>query len=127
MTILRRVLVVEDDTATRELLIHFFQYHQVEVVAVSSGEDALDCPRTFVPTMIMVDLALPKMDGWTLLKRVKENPAWAPIPVVAMTLFHTERMSQQALDAGFKAYLAKPLNVITLIDVRQNLLVEKTG
>src|SRR4051812_40788515 len=101
MSLIQRVLVVEDDAGNREMLTRMFKLHNVKVVAAASGEEALTQIQQFSPSLIILDLALPGIDGWTVLKRLRENEALASTPIVAMTAYHTPEMAEEAKQVGF--------------------------
>jgi CheY-like chemotaxis protein len=122
MNLIQRVLVVEDEADSRDLMTRLFKFHNIRVVAAATAEEALQQLTQFSPNLIIVDLALPGMDGWTLLKRLKTNPSLSHTPIVAITAFHTAELAQEAIHAGFNAYFAKPLNVLTIINELEGLL-----
>jgi CheY-like chemotaxis protein len=115
MSLIQRVLVVEDDAGNRELLTRFFMINNVKVAMVSNGEEALIQAKAFSPNLIILDLALPGMDGWTVLKQLRGVSALAATPIVAMTAYHTPELAREAKHVGFTAYFAKPLNITTLM------------
>lgn len=122
VTSLQRVLVVEDELDSRNLLMRLFKYNNINVEAAATGEEALSQLKQFVPTIVIVDLALPGMDGWTVLKHIKSDPAFTNTPIVAITAFHTAELAKEAIEAGFSAYFAKPLNVNTLVKELEDLI-----
>jgi CheY-like chemotaxis protein len=123
MSRLKRVLVVEDDATTRDMLTRLFLYHSVHVVASSNGEEVLGILKHFTPDIIIIDLALPGMDGWTLLNHLKGQQKLAHVPMVAITAFHTDALKREAGDVGFDAYYSKPLNVNSLPAELEQLLL----
>jgi CheY-like chemotaxis protein len=64
---------------------------------------------------LIVDLALPGMDGWGFLREVQNNAATAHIPAVAVTAFHSANVARQTIEAGFKAYFPKPLDTMSFV------------
>jgi CheY-like chemotaxis protein len=79
----------------------------VDVVGVTNGEDGLEAVRRLRPAGVVLDIALPGMDGWELLSRLKQDPATAGIPVVVVSVLD-ERPRGLALGAA--SYLVKPVN-----------------
>jgi len=110
-----QVLVVEDEDDSMEFVRGLLEHHGIESVGVSTGEEALEVVKTMEPTLIIVDLALPGLDGWNLLKRFKAMPALRDVPRVAITAYHTAELAEQAIEAGFHAYFAKPLDTTSFV------------
>src|SRR5579859_1715998 len=104
------VLVIEDEDDSMEVVRGLLEHHGIESVGVGSGEDALEAVKEFQPSLILVDLALPGLDGWELLKQFNKIPTLNNVPRVAMTAYHTAELAEQAIEAGFAAYFAKPLD-----------------
>lgn len=109
------VLVVEDETDSLEFVQGLLEHHGVNSIGVSSGEQALDAVQEVHPNLIVVDLALPGLNGWDLLKRFKAMPALKQVPLVAITAYHTAELAEQAIEAGFDAYFAKPLDATSFV------------
>lgn len=105
----QRVLVVDDDGYGQEVVSKMLQFHHIEADMASSAEEALAKMRDYAYNLIVIDLALPKMDGWSLLQHIREKPDWATLPCVAITAYHDATVARDALKAGFTAYMAKPL------------------
>lgn len=115
-------LVVEDERDSMELVHGLLTYHGIPCVEAATGEDALKILRSQIPTLIVIDLALPGMDGWTLLKRIRQNPALAAIPRVAITAYHTAELASKAIEAGFDAYFPKPLDATSFVRELEDLV-----
>ena len=109
------VLVIEDEDDSRELVQELLEQHGIASVGVSSGEEALENLDAMQPNLIIVDLALPGLDGWQLLQRFKAKPTLKPVPCVAITAYHTAELAEQAIEAGFDAYFAKPLDTTSFV------------
>jgi CheY-like chemotaxis protein len=109
------VLVIEDETDSLEFVQGLLEHHGINSIGVSSGEQALDAIQEIRPNLIIVDLALPGLNGWDLLKRFKAAPALKQVPMVAITAYHTAELAEQAIEAGFDAYFAKPLDATSFV------------
>jgi CheY-like chemotaxis protein len=109
------VLVVEDERDIMDLVQSVFEHHGIRSVGVADAEKALDVLEDMQPTLIVIDLALPGMDGWGLLNSVRANKRLAKIPCVAMTAFHTPELAEQAIAAGFNAYFPKPFDPVSFV------------
>lgn len=111
-----QALIIEDEADAMELVQGVLAYYGIDSVGVSNGEDALIMLEGMTPTVMIVDLALPGIDGFTLLKRIQADRRWDLIPRVALTAYHHTRLPEQAIAAGFDAYFAKPIDAVSFAD-----------
>jgi CheY-like chemotaxis protein len=110
-----RILVIEDEPDSAEAVREMFEYNGIQSWSAATAEDALKMIPAVQPNVFVVDLTLPGMDGWKFLKTVRENPATAHVPAVAMTAFHSIHVGRQAIEAGFAAYFPKPLDTTSFV------------
>src|SRR5688572_10664807 len=113
------VVIVDDNDDARKLLTHVLQYCGAVVTCVGSAEDALVVLDRVRPDVIVSDLAMPRMDGYTFIRSVREMPAerGGTIPAIAITAFTEDYDSGKAYAAGFDAYLRKPLNLTSFCEL----------
>jgi CheY-like chemotaxis protein len=111
-----KVLVVEDEFDSIQMVSKILRHHGAEVYIARNGRECLAMLEKLAPTLIMMDLALPGMDGWETLQRIRANPQTAVIPVVAMTAYHSVNVGEDAHEAGFDAYFPKPLDTGSIIE-----------
>jgi CheY-like chemotaxis protein len=109
------VLVVEDEADSMELVQGLLGYYGIHSVGAASGEEALEILGEMQPNLIILDLALPGVDGWGILQAVQESPFLSHTPCVAITAFHTPELAEQAIGAGFSAYFAKPIDATSFV------------
>lgn len=109
------VLVVEDEADSMELVQGLLMHYGINSVGASTGEEALTVLESMTPTLIILDLALPGLDGWGVLAKVKAHRTLSRVPCVAITAFHTPELAEQAIGAGFTAYFAKPLDATSFV------------
>ena len=76
----------------------------------------------YIPSLFIVDLALPGMDGWSFLREIQSRPELAEVPSVAVTAYHATSVAQQAIEAGFTAYFPKPFQPQAFIDELSRIL-----
>ncbi len=105
-----QIIVVEDEFDSARMVSKILTYHGIEVFHVHDGNECLDMLESFEPTLIVTDLAMPGLDGWQTLSAIRSNPQTAHIPVVAITAYYSVDVAEEALNAGFDAYYAKPLD-----------------
>ena len=103
-------LVVEDEPDGQLVIAGILEYFNVAAEAVGTAEDALQVLAERQYHVAIIDLALPGMDGLGLVRAIRQNPSIANLPCVAITAYHTSSVKQQAIDSGFDAYFAKPLD-----------------
>lgn len=118
------VLVVEDDPDGQAVVSHILEYMNIRIDAASDAEEAARLlfkeGRRY--NAIIIDLALPGKDGWQLLAEVQKNPDTASIPCLAVTAYHTARLREEAISAGFIAYFPKPLEATSFARELETLL-----
>ncbi len=119
-----RILSVEDDPDGQELVFTILTHMNIPIDVAYNAEQAesLLFDQGIRYNVIIVDLALPGKDGWNLLSDIRANPYTRDIPCVAVTAFHTSKLRQDALRAGFKAYFAKPLEAMAFARQVQALM-----
>lgn len=110
-----QILVIEDESDSMEFVQGLLEHHGINSMGATTGEEALEMLERFRPKMIIIDLALPGLNGWDLLNAIKSNPALRKIPCVAITAYHTAELAEQAIEAGFSAYFAKPLDATSFV------------
>jgi CheY-like chemotaxis protein len=109
-----KILVVEDQAIESKLAVHVLSAAGHDVTGVDAAEEALAAIKDDRPSIILMDLRLPGMDGLTLVRKLKSDPTTHDIHIVAVTS-HPEKFSRaEAMAAGCDAYLEKPLSTGTL-------------
>jgi CheY-like chemotaxis protein len=117
-----RVLIVEDEADSSEVVQGILEFHKIQSWWAGTAEEALEMMEEVAPNLLVVDLALPGMDGWGLLKRLRQDAATAQIPAVAVTAFHSSAVARQAIEAGFAAYFPKPIDTHAFVSELQRVL-----
>ena len=117
-----RILVVDDNLANLKLAGDICECEGYEVDRAQSAERALEAIALRSPDLILMDLALPGMDGLALTRHLRSMPATRHIPVVALTAFAMRHDEERAREAGCDAYLAKPIDTRALPALLSGLL-----
>ena len=104
-----QVLVVEDHDVNRELTRTLVERRGFDVLLARDGKEGLELARQHRPALVLMDLAMPEMDGWAALRELRADEVLAGIPVVALTAHAMRGVEVQARAAGFDDYLTKPL------------------
>jgi CheY-like chemotaxis protein len=102
------VLVVEDYQDAREMYLEYLKFSGFRVAEARNGLEALERASELIPDVILMDLALPRMDGWEATRRLKAEPRTAHIPVVALTGHALSGHAEGAMKAGCEAFVTKP-------------------
>lgn len=110
------VLIVEDEHDSAQVVSEILSHHGATLHVVNGGEECLAALIKISPTVIVMDLSMPEMDGWQTLMEIRANPDTAHIPVVAVTAYHSTNVAADAVAAGFNAYFPKPLDAATFVE-----------
>lgn len=121
------VLIVDDEPDNLEIVAESLVFFGLSVKIARNGLEGLDLLKEFSPDLILLDLSMPKMDGWEMRSRVKADPATRDIPVIALSAHAMAGDMERALQAGFDGYLTKPVNIMTILDDIRSTLEENGG
>jgi CheY-like chemotaxis protein len=110
----RVIMVVDDYEATREILGVFLTAMGYDVIEACNGLEAVKIARSACPDLIIMDLAMPVMDGYGALRLLRELPEVSTVPVVACTAHDDSTQRAHATRVGFDELLAKPIDFIEL-------------
>jgi PAS domain S-box-containing protein len=110
----KRVLVADDNPAGRELVRESLAKHASSIIEASDGREALGKIRETRPDLVLLDIQMPEMDGYAVLREIRNDPALHGLRVVALTAFAMQGDRERALAAGFDDYLTKPVTVAKL-------------
>jgi len=106
----RPILLVEDNELNRDMLIRRLNRAGLEVIHAGDGQQALDLMVSEQPSVVLMDMNLPVMDGWTASRRAREDERIKDIPIIALTAHAMEADRLQALEAGCDDYATKPVD-----------------
>ena len=104
-----RLLIVEDHEELWDFLSRRLQRRGFDVAVAKDGQDGLNQARELHPDVMLLDMNLPVLDGWTIARTLKADPDTAGIPIIALTAHAMSGDKQKALDAGCNDYHAKPV------------------
>ncbi len=124
---MRKILVAEDDLASRELIREILETCGYQVLEARDGREALQRVEETAPDLVLLDIQIPVMDGFAVLRQLRQDSRFARLPVVAVTAYAMRGDREKALAAGFDAYLTKPLNAAALKKQLEQLLGKKRG
>ena len=116
------VLVVEDDRNLNLALVETLQAHGYTVVSAHNGREALDLLEGLLPDVIICDINMPVMDGYTFLQHTRATPEWRLLPFIFLTARTTTEDQRQAKAIGVEDYLSKPVDSRDLVAAIENAL-----
>ena len=108
---LAKILVVEDNQDNREMVVKALKFNGYEAVEAVDGEEAIEKAKAEHPDLILLDIFLPKMDGYEVTKRLKGDYEVRSIPIIALTAHAMKGNREEALAAGCDGYIPKPIDV----------------
>ncbi len=107
----KSVLHIEDNSENRLLVRRLLQADGFEVLEAENARQALEALRTIIPDIILLDINMPDMDGYTLTSKIKSTPALHNIPIVAITANVMRGDREKVFKAGCDGYIEKPIDV----------------
>jgi len=117
-----KILLVEDNEMNRDMLSRRLARRGYEVVIAVDGQQGIDLATSAAPDLILMDMSLPVVDGWTATRQIKAGPATAKIPVIALTAHAMAGDREQAMAAGCDDYDTKPIDLPRLLEKIKKLL-----
>ena len=121
-----KVFIVEDDEDIREIVIYALVSAGFEAVGFETGDDFFNAIELELPSLVLLDIMLPKDDGLTILKRLRSVSKTTKIPVIMLTAKNSEYDKVKGLDMGADDYISKPFGVMELIS-RVNAVLRRSG
>ena len=119
------ILLVEDNEMNRDMLSRRLERRGYKVAIAVDGKQGLEMAGTASPDLILLDLSLPEMDGWEVLRHLKQDPKKKDVPVIALTAHALVTDRDRALQAGFNDYDIKPVELPRLLKKMDTLLSER--
>ncbi|MGA9533031.1 MAG: response regulator [Anaerolineales bacterium] len=111
-----KILIAEDERDIRELITFTLRYHGYEVLSARNGEEALEFALKEHPDLVLLDVRMPRMDGYEVCRSIKENQATEHIPVVFLSAKGQEAEVKEGLDSGAVDYILKPFSPDSLVE-----------
>ncbi|MDQ7786335.1 MAG: response regulator [Thermodesulfovibrionales bacterium] len=118
----RTILVVEDNQDSRELVVKVLKNKGYQMIEAEDGEEAIQKALTERPNLILMDISIPKIDGYEVVKRLKSMEEFRDTPIVALTAHAMKGDREKFISAGFEGYISKPINVREFPELVRNYL-----
>jgi CheY-like chemotaxis protein len=119
------LLVADDEADSRGIVTYVLSFHNIPFRTADDGLICLDMLRAERPTALLLDLQMPKLTGWELIKQLRADAEFKDLVVIALTANAMTGDRERILAEGFDGYLAKPISVISLIDDINRILKSK--
>lgn len=122
---MKKILVIEDNEKNRRLIAAVLTYHKYKVIEACDGAEGVQLAKEHVPALILMDIQMPVMDGFSALKILRETPETKDIKIIALTSFAMTGDREKILAAGFDDYISKPINTRQLPEIVKKYMVNK--
>jgi two-component system cell cycle response regulator DivK len=123
----RRVLVVEDDSDHRNIYRMILIHSGYEVLEAMDGEEGIRMAREEQPDIILMDVSIPRIDGWEATRILKSDETTSAIPIIAITAHALKKARQEATEAGCDVYIPKPVEPRQVVEEVRRLIGPATG
>ncbi|MCC7448540.1 MAG: response regulator [Anaerolineae bacterium] len=111
-----KILIVDDEPDNVGVLELVFQFHKAIVWTAESGQRCLEMLEGQLPSVLLVDIQMPVMTGYDLLKIIRADARWSHLPVIGVSAHAMSGDTERAMEAGFDGYITKPITALTLAD-----------
>ena len=118
----KKILVIEDNEANRILMRQILAYHGYEVLEAADGAAGLAMAKEHMPDLILLDLQMPVMGGFAVIRELRKTPELSMLKVIAVTSFAMKGDREKALEAGFDEYVTKPIDTRKFVELVKNIL-----
>jgi CheY-like chemotaxis protein len=123
---MHRILLVEDNEMNRDMLSRRLERRGYEVITAADGQQGITRAQAEAPDLVLMDMSLPVVDGWSASRQLKEAQATRHIPIIALTAHAMAGDREQALEAGCDDFDTKPIELGRLLEKIERLLA-RTG
>jgi two-component system cell cycle response regulator DivK len=121
----KKILIVDDNQDSRELVVKILKNKGYQLIEAIDGEDALEKAIAERPDLILMDISIPKIDGYEVTRRLKSRKEFKYTPIIALTAHAMKGDREKAMESGCEGYIAKPINIHELPDLIKSYLKEK--
>lgn len=121
----KKILVVDDNQDNRELVVKILKSMGYQMIEAIDGEDALKKAFAEKPDLILMDISIPKLNGYEVTRRLKSQADFKDTPIIALTAHAMKGDREKAIEAGCEGYISKPFNIHELPDQIKTYLKEK--
>src|SRR6185503_1937651 len=116
------LLIIEDNEDNCVIMSVWLKHAGYQAVLAHDGVRGVALARSIVPSVILMDVELPGMDGWTAARALRDDPATKDIPIIALTAMALPQDEERAREAGVELYLTKPVSLARVLESVQQVL-----
>jgi CheY-like chemotaxis protein len=120
-----KILIAEDNATNRELFRELLEARGYIVDEACDGPEALEMLEQTHPDILLLDIGMPVLDGFAVVRAIRENPLHAALPVLAVTAYAMQGDRERVLSSGFDGYLSKPIDAKALAEELERLLRQR--
>lgn len=117
-----KVLYIEDHPAQRDIMAQMLELSGYKVAVASDGIDGVEQARSWGPDLILMDLRMPRMDGFEAIRELRKDPDTSNIPIIAISAWASAKHKERAIDAGADEHFTKPVDLTRLLETINQLL-----
>lgn len=121
-----KLLVVDDEEHILMILKDSLEFSGFQIVTATNGEEALEVVAREKPDLVVLDVGMPKLDGWEVCRRLKADPATKSLPVIILTAYAQTSDQRKGMDLGADRFITKPCDLTYLVE-EINSLLKKTA
>ncbi len=122
-----KILLVEDNEMNRDMLSRRLQRRGFEVLIAVDGAEGVNLAQSGSPDLILMDMSLPVLDGWTAARQLKDDPNTRHIPIIALTAHAMAGDREKAIEAGCDDYDSKPVEFARLVEKMEGFLTQRSS
>jgi CheY-like chemotaxis protein len=117
-----KILYVEDHPAQRDIMAQMLELSGYEVAVACDGIDGVEQARSWGPDLILMDLRMPRMDGFEAIKELRKDATTADMPIIAISAWASAKHKERAIEAGANEHFTKPVDLSRLLETIGRLL-----
>lgn len=113
---MNQILVIEDEEPVREAIVELLNLENLQTIDTDNGRDGIRLAKELLPALIICNILMPDMDGYSVLIELRKEKATAKIPIIFLSAKAGEEARQQGLELGANVYLEKPVKIADLLE-----------
>ncbi len=117
-----RILVADDEIHIRTLLKITLEMVGYEVDVAADGQEAIECVDKQIPDLLLLDIKMPRLNGWQVCEKLKSDERTKAIPIIMVTAFGQKESRQRSFDLGADEFISKPFETPMLLDTIKKIL-----
>lgn len=121
-----KILVVDDEEHILMILKDSLEFSGFTIVTATNGEEALEAVAKENPELLVLDIGMPKLDGWEVCRRLKGDPKTKALPIIILTAYAQTSDQRKGLELGADRFITKPCDLTYLVEEINALLAKKT-